>query len=174
MKMITEVLKMKKAIRITAAVLLAVSVLLLCACSKSKSETDTQTETAVETTETTTRPELKVNLGVTKATEINEKMMQQSGISKWVDECRGIYVSRMTPDSVLDKTKFRPGDIIQAIDGKETNTLDDVYDALSVCNPGDTVTVSVFRLNLLNGENEYFDVEVVFPSDEEETETSGE
>ena len=167
-----EVLKMKKAFSILTAVLIVAAICLFSACSFAKPEPET--DTVSQTVETTTHPELKVSLGVSKATAVTEQMMKQSGISKWVDECRGIYVSKMTRDSVLDKTKFRPGDIIQAIDGQETNTLDDVYRILSQYNPGDTITVSVFRLNLLNGENEYFEVEVVFPTPVEETETSGE
>lgn len=165
---------MNKNISIVTAVLIAVMICVLSSCSFTKPETDTETETVTQTTETTTRPELKVSLGVSKATAITEEMMKQSGISKWVDECRGIYVSKMTPDSVLDKTEFRHGDIIQAIDGQETNTLDDVYNILSQYNPGDTITVSVFRLNLLNGENKHFEVDVTFPGSAEEEKTSGE
>ena len=168
---------MKKTITIITVIFIAVMICLLSSCTFVKPGTDAETETDIVTVtqavETTPRPELKVNLGVSKATAITETMMKQSGISKWVDECRGIYVSKMTRDSVLDKTEFRPGDIIQAIDGQETNTLDDVYNILSLYNPGDTITVSVFRLNLLNGENKYFEVEVTFPGPEEETETSG-
>lgn len=141
---------------------------------KQKNSNNITTETVIETTESTTRPELKVSLGVTIATPVGKEMMRQSGISKWVDECRGIYVSKMTRDSLLNKTKFRPGDIIQAIDGKETNTLDDIYEILAQCNPGDTITVSVFRINLLNGEQESFEVEVTFPESDEEAETGGE
>ena len=167
---------MKKTIVSLFVVLLTVFICLFSACSKVKPGTDKEatSETVVETTESTTRPELKVSLGVTIATPVGKEMMRQSGISKWVDECRGIYVSKMTRDSLLNKTKFRPGDIIQAIDGKETNTLDDIYEILAQCNPGDTITVSVFRINLLNGEQESFEVEVTFPESDEEAETGGE
>ncbi len=156
---------MKKTIFVFCAVLLAFSICLFCGCSTDKTETEIPTENdiTVQTTEATTLPVLKVSLGVTKATAIDEKVMKQSGIIKWVDECRGIYVSDMSADSILDKTEFRHGDIIQAIDGRETNTLDDVYRILADYSPGDKITVSAFRLNLLNGESKYFDVDVTFP-----------
>ena len=168
---------MKKIITASFVVLFSAVICLFSACSVTKPGTDTEietmSETVDETTESTTRPELKVSLGVTNATAIDERVMKISGISKWVDECRGIYVSKMAPGSVLGKTKFRPGDIIQSINGQETNTLDDIYNILSLFNPGDTITVGVFRLNLFNGENEYFDVEVTFPKPAEETGTNG-
>ncbi|MBQ6265727.1 MAG: PDZ domain-containing protein [Clostridia bacterium] len=165
---------MKKIIAVIASLFIVLTILVMPACSKSKTGTEIPVETTEQTAETTTRAPLKVHLGVSNATAVDENMMRKSGIAKWVDECRGVYVSKMTKDSVLDKTKFRPGDIIQAIDGRETNTLDDIYDILASHNPGDTVKISAFRLNLINGENEYFDVDVTFPDYVGSVETSGE
>ena len=93
---------MKKPIIVFYAVLLAFSICLFCGCSTDKTETEIQTENdiTIQTTEATTLPVLKVSLGVTKATAIDEKVMKQSGIIKWVDECRGIYVSNMSADSI--------------------------------------------------------------------------
>lgn len=135
----------------------------LCACSYSSQKEITEPQT---TQEETTIPQPEVSLGVLIGTAIDENVMKSTGIIKYVDECHGIYVSKLQKRSPLEITKFRPGDIIQSIGGKEINTLDDVYIALAQYKPGDTVTIGTFRINILNGENEYFDVEVTFPVQE--------
>lgn len=135
----------------------------LCSCStNSNNESITVTSSNITTDTTNSKPILEVSLGVTKATELTEDICKKIGIAKYVGNITGVYVQRMEADSLLDATEFRPGDIIQSIDGKNITTIEDIYDSLADKKPGDTVKIEVFRINILNGENSYFDVNVTF------------
>jgi len=64
---------------------------------------------------------------------------------------RGIYVSRVFPDSPADRAGVRaaslrrPGDIILAVDGRPVSSVADMVEYLNTRRPGDRVELTVFR-----------------------------
>jgi S1-C subfamily serine protease len=54
-----------------------------------------------------------------------------------------VYVSSVTPGGPAAQAGVKPGDVITAVDGKETLTLDALGTALAAKKPGETVTLSI-------------------------------
>jgi S1-C subfamily serine protease len=154
-----------------ALVLLTVSLFLalcLMGCAKGNGSAETTAPITEQTTAETTLPAPKVSLGVTIGTTIDENVLKATGIRRFlddgtVDECYGIYVSKMQKNSPLDITEFSIGDIIRGINGEKVLSVEDIIGMLSDFEPGDTITVNAQRINILNGDNSLFDVEVTFP-----------
>lgn len=59
---------------------------------------------------------------------------------------QGVYVSEVSADSPAEQAGILAGDIITAIQGKEISTTDDLSSALSELTPGDTVAVTLQRI----------------------------
>ena len=55
----------------------------------------------------------------------------------------GVYVSAVTPAGPAARAGIKPGDVIIAVDGKETLTIDALGTALASKKPGQTVTLSI-------------------------------
>jgi putative serine protease PepD len=55
----------------------------------------------------------------------------------------GVYVSSVTPGGPAAQAGLKPGDVITAVDGKETLTVDALGTALAAKKPGQTVTLSI-------------------------------
>jgi putative serine protease PepD len=55
----------------------------------------------------------------------------------------GVYVSSVTPGGPAAQAGVKPGDVITAVDGKETLTVDALGTALAAKKPGQTVTLSI-------------------------------
>jgi len=58
---------------------------------------------------------------------------------------KGLIIARATPGSPAEKAGIRRGDVLIAIDGKETNTVDDMRSAILAHRIGDRVAVTVQR-----------------------------
>ncbi len=58
---------------------------------------------------------------------------------------RGIYIGEIADDGSLADTEVKEGDILTAIDGVEVASFQDIYDILSEHQPGDTVTLTLYR-----------------------------
>lgn len=149
------------------SVIFIIAALCLTGCTKGNGSAETTAPVTEQATAETTLPKPKVSLGVTIGTTIDEDVLKATGIQKFldegtVDECYGIYVSKLQKNSPLEITIFRPGDIIRGINGEKVLSVEDVERLISGFEPGDTVTVNAQRINILNGENSLFDVEVTF------------
>lgn len=57
----------------------------------------------------------------------------------------GIYVAKVTEESAAEEAGLKEGDVIIAIDGKETNKMADMQEYLAKKRPGDKVTVTYLR-----------------------------
>jgi len=57
----------------------------------------------------------------------------------------GVYVSSMTPDSPAYLAGIKIGDIITACDGKKVETVEDINEIKNKKQPGDKMTVTVYR-----------------------------
>jgi S1-C subfamily serine protease len=88
------------------------------------------------------RPQLGIAAG-------NEWVLRRAGV-------RGVLIMSVVPDSPAERAGLRGtyrtrdgtlvlGDIIQAIDGKDIESVDDLYAALERHTPGDVVKVQVLR-----------------------------
>ena len=58
----------------------------------------------------------------------------------------GVVVAEIAEDGALAGTDIQEGDIIYAVDGIEISSFQDIYDILSDHKAGDTVTLSVYRV----------------------------
>lgn len=81
-------------------------------------------------------------------------------ISDWAAVPAGLRVAAINEDSDVKNTRIQLGDIIYAIDGEEVYDAATIAEALKNKKPGDTVTLSVFHVNL-DDTVERFDVEIV-------------
>lgn len=58
---------------------------------------------------------------------------------------KGIYVTQIVKNSPASKTELKEGDIINSIDDKELNTMNDLREYIYSKKPNDIVTVQVSR-----------------------------
>ena len=58
---------------------------------------------------------------------------------------KGIYVAQITPNGPSSKTDLKEGDIINTIDDKELNTMNELREYIYTKKPGDTVKLRVTR-----------------------------
>ncbi len=104
----------------------------------------------------------RVRFGI-RGTEINAMQAYTSQVPY------GFMISEIDPDSCFVGTEVEPYDIITAVDGTETPTLDALSNALLSYAPGDTVTVTLFRPSETGPGGEEFTVEVELLADLGET-----
>ena len=85
----------------------------------------------------------------------------------------GFIIVEVDDDSSFAGTGVQAGDIITAVDGEEVSNLTQLSNKLLEYSPGDTVTVTLYRLTtaLVSGEQSgsYFNVEIVLLADLGET-----
>ncbi|MBO5252381.1 MAG: trypsin-like peptidase domain-containing protein [Clostridia bacterium] len=104
----------------------------------------------------------RVRFGI-RGTEINAMQAYTSQVPY------GFMISEIDPDSCFVGTEVEPYDIITAVDGVETPTLDALSNALLSYAPGDTATVTLFRPSETGPGGEEFTVEVELLADLGET-----
>ena len=78
---------------------------------------------------------------------------------------RGFMITEIDEISAFTGTQAAPGDVIVAIDGETVSKLEDISSLLSAHAPGDTVTVTLYRMET----DETFDVEALLLEDKGET-----
>lgn len=62
-----------------------------------------------------------------------------------LDKARGVIVQSVTPGSAGEEAGLKPLDIILSVDGKEVNTSQQLQTVIASKDPGQTVTLKVFR-----------------------------
>ena len=81
-----------------------------------------------------------------------------------------IVIEEVTPDSDLKKKDIQKGDMITKVNGKELETADVLPDAIENANVGDTLKLTICRINMQNNyELQEFDVDVKLIEDRGET-----
>lgn len=80
----------------------------------------------------------KVRLGISCAA-ISEEYASYYGVPV------GIYVDTVEEGSAAEKAGIKEGDILTAVDGKDTLTMETLSEVLSGYKPGDTVTITLSR-----------------------------
>ena len=104
----------------------------------------------------------RVRFGI-KGTEVTQMQAYMSGVPQ------GFMISEIDADSCFVGTDVQAYDIITAVDGVETPTLDALSNALLNYTPGDTATVTLFRPNESGTGGEEFEVKVTLLADLGET-----
>lgn len=104
----------------------------------------------------------RVRFGI-KGTEVTELQAYVSNVKP------GFLISEIDEDSNFAGTEVQPSDIIIAVNGEETPTLEALSNALLAYMPGDTVTVTLMRPSDTGPGGEEFDVDVVLLADLGET-----
>ncbi len=66
-------------------------------------------------------------------------------INNTIDFESGIYIEQIIKNSPAEKAKLKVGDIITKIDGIEINKMSELKEYIYEKNPGDTVTLTVFK-----------------------------
>lgn len=99
-------------------------------------------------------------LGISSDSNINEQLPQSSSIQS------GVVITGVFPGSPAQKAGLNPfrsftsqADVITAVDGLPVYDVEDMVSHFNSLKPGDTVTLTVFRIDNL-GVDESFDVEV--------------
>ena len=98
----------------------------------------------------------RVKLGITAALYDNGTL---TGIE-------GILIHSIDTGSPFEGTEVRPGDVITKIDGKSTATFSDLYSILGEHEPGDEVTVSLYREPSVGDAGKNFKVTISLVADE--------
>lgn len=106
----------------------------------------------------------RVRFGI-KGNEVTEMQASMYNVQA------GFMIQEIDADSSFNGTDVQVYDIITAVDGVETPTLDALSDALLAYGPGDTVTVSLFRPNENGVGGEAFEVTVTLLEDKGETQS---
>ncbi len=100
----------------------------------------------------------RTRLGIRGST-VNQQMALYYGVP------RGFMITEIDEISAFTGTQAAPGDVIVAIDGETVSKLEDISSLLSAHAPGDTVTVTLYRMET----DETFDVEALLLEDKGET-----
>ncbi len=166
---------MKNIKEIFAVLLCACVILSLAACGSSTDVID-ETTTAPPETEGTTITDDQINsrlgdmLGIDKSTSfiLSKKNLAQRGYAEYEGQCEGIYISNFLDTSpMLDEDcVIRRGDVIREINGRRVPSYLAAYNALEAVKPGDEITLTIFRLNLVTKESAAFRAKVVIPGGE--------
>ncbi len=82
-----------------------------------------------------------------------------------------IVIAAMTDDSDLPKQGIKVGDIVTAVNGKALDSTDVLLEVIEKSNVGDTITLSVCRLNNSGAVSTKFDAKVKLVEDKGETAT---
>jgi serine protease DegQ len=80
-------------------------------------------------------------LGIIEPAQVTPEFAEAFGLD--VDE--GVAVVGISPDSPADEAGLREGDVIVAIEGEETPTVESLFARLRDFEPGDTVTLDIVR-----------------------------
>jgi len=62
-----------------------------------------------------------------------------------LDRPAGVYIDQVVDGSPAQKAGLQPLDVILALDGKDVNQGNEIQSAIALKNPGDSVTLTVFR-----------------------------
>ncbi|WP_456407196.1 DegQ family serine endoprotease [Caldithrix abyssi] len=62
-----------------------------------------------------------------------------------LDHPRGVFVTSVIEGSAADKAGIKEGDVILSVDGKEVNRPNELQAKIGIKNPGDVVTLKVWR-----------------------------
>ena len=102
----------------------------------------------------------RVRMGIT-GTDVSNTNYVMMGVSG------GFLITDINADSAFAGTDAQAGDVIVAIDGEEVTKLEEISNLLLKYAPGDTVTVTLLRLD--NTGSATFDVEITLLEDKGET-----
>jgi serine protease Do len=86
----------------------------------------------------------------------------------------GVCVMSVNSGSAAENAGIIRGDIITAINGKTITSTDELKLALRKFNPGDTTTITVYRVGQALGDGEYVDLEITFDAKSSDTTTETE
>ena len=81
----------------------------------------------------------------------------------------GIMIAEFSDDSPFNNTEAKVGDIITAINGKEITNFTQLFSEMENYNPGDEITVSLFRPAGSGSKSKEFDVRIKLLEDNGET-----
>lgn len=79
---------------------------------------------------------------------------------------KGLQIKSIDDDSPLKNTEAREGDIIVRLNGESTPTIPALYSILAEYNPGDKVTVTLYREPSVGSAGKTFSVEIELLADE--------
>lgn len=85
----------------------------------------------------------------------------------------GTCVVSVTVGSAAEKAGLRPGDIITGLDDSAISSLEELQMVLRRYAPGDTATLTVYRLGSALGEGEYIQLKITFDEKKPDTTDSG-
>ena len=78
-------------------------------------------------------------------------------------------IAEFSDDSPFNDTEAKVGDIITAINGKEITNFTQLFSEMENYNPGDEITVSLFRPAGSGSKSKEFDVRIKLLEDNGET-----
>ena len=81
----------------------------------------------------------------------------------------GFQIESVGEDSGFAKVGTKKNDIITAVNGETVTSLEEVQAIIFEFDPGDTVTITLYRPSPQGGEGQYLDVEVELLADTGET-----
>ncbi len=85
------------------------------------------------------------------------------------DVPRGIMIDEISEGSVFENTDAKVDDIITGINGAEITTFNQLYSELEKYEPGQTVTISLYRINSSGSGGKNIEVDVTLTADLGET-----
>lgn len=103
--------------------------------------------------------------GINSSSMFNQFAMERYEIPE------GIYVDTVNEGSAAEAAGILPGDIITALGDKETTSMDELKLALRSYTPGETETITVYRLGERMSSGQSLDLEVTFQELVEENTT---
>lgn len=104
----------------------------------------------------------RARLGI-GANQVSDAQAQMYGVP------RGVVIVTIDGDSSFTGTEVQVNDIIIKADGSEIGTMEELYQALGLHKPGDTMTLTIYRVNTSTGQDRTFDVKVKLLADNGET-----
>lgn len=87
---------------------------------------------------------------------------------EYTGSVNGLLIAEIMEDSPLMKTDVEPGDVITKVDGKAVPDINTLYSILGEHNPGDEVTLTVYRPPTTGNAEKTFEAKVTLVSDEGE------
>lgn len=81
-------------------------------------------------------------------------------VAKSMGVPQGLVLLELEPDSDLKNTQAQANDIITKANGNTITSFDDLYAVMEGHNPGDTITLTLFRLNSSGKGGQTFDITV--------------
>ena len=77
----------------------------------------------------------------------------------------GLLIAEITADSDLINQGVQVEDIITKVNGKDITSLNVLYEELEKCKPGDTVNLTIYRMESRTGQGKTFSVDVKVTED---------